>query len=174
MRKVDDPRIGTLLALAKALNVPTSLLIGEMVPVVGSIGADGLVTMFPNGPEADLQLVPRPPARQSNVVAYRVEGEGLRPAYRNGDLIYAAQCDKQIGEGCCFGAECIAQVNGGPAYLRVLGRGSEPGKVSLRWFSSADIEADALTWVAPVLFVMRAQTAADLAETVAESIKVSF
>jgi transcriptional regulator with XRE-family HTH domain len=43
METVDDPRVGTLIKLADALEMPVSSLFGGQVPVLGKIGAGGAI-----------------------------------------------------------------------------------------------------------------------------------
>jgi transcriptional regulator with XRE-family HTH domain len=152
MGKVDDPRIGTILSLAAALGVSHETLIGGRVPLVGTVGIGGIIAM--NVGENNHETVPRPPASHSDLIALRVAGDILFPAYRNGDVVYVAREHGAV-ESDFVGIECVCQLASGAAYLRTLANGSTPGLYSLRLFNSLDIENEQLAWAAPVLFVMR-------------------
>lgn len=147
-RKVDNPRVGTIISLADALNVPTSVLLGEMVELVGSIGAGGQVILFPAGPER--ALVPRPPTKGPGVVAFQA-GAGLSPAYHPGDVIYCAPCKDHE----CDNKEAIVQVKGGPALLRFVKLGLNGRPALLWWHNLPPVEAPEIAEVKPVLFIMR-------------------
>jgi transcriptional regulator with XRE-family HTH domain len=66
LEKVDDPRIGTLIKIADALDIPASSLFGSQVPVLGKIGAGGSI-LFEEADEPE--LVDRPPGAAGKLMA---------------------------------------------------------------------------------------------------------
>jgi transcriptional regulator with XRE-family HTH domain len=55
LEKVDDPRVGTLIKIADALDIPASSLFGSQVPVLGKIGAGGSI-LFEEADEPELVI----------------------------------------------------------------------------------------------------------------------
>ena len=153
MQKVDDPRIGTLTKLAVALGCSPSTLFGGLVQVSGTIGEGGGVTAAPE----PVQFVARPPEAVGELLAYRVSGTHLMPAYRDGDVVYCAR-DDQTAVDDCIGEECVMQLAGsGALVFKTLAYGRTPNHFTLRSFNAADVADVSLAWVAPVLFVMRSR-----------------
>lgn len=153
MRKVDDPRVGTLLALSEAMGISLGLLLGEMVPLVGVIGPD---TKVKGLADDELEFVPRPPSREHEVEAYRVEGAGLWPAYRAGDLLYASACKDHAKIACCNGRECIVRIGGGDTYLRTVLTVGNGTSVLLQGYGQPPIQTTEIECVSPILFISRA------------------
>jgi transcriptional regulator with XRE-family HTH domain len=85
LEKVDDPRVGTLIKIADALDIPASSLFGSQVPVLGKIGAGGCI-LFEEADEPE--LVDRPPGAGGKLMALKVAGDSMMPVYRDGDIIY--------------------------------------------------------------------------------------
>lgn len=155
LTKVDDPRIGTIVKLAKALAIPPSLLLNNFIPVKGFVGESGRVR-FVDDP--DPLMVPRPPSRKGDLVALRVVVDTLRPAHRLGDILFISRESDRI-ELDYIGDECVAQTLDGVAYLRVLANGSVEGRHTLRHWAGAEAENVLLAWASPVLFTMRGREA---------------
>jgi phage repressor protein C with HTH and peptisase S24 domain len=156
--KIEDPRLGTLIALAKALDISPTRLVGETLPVSGSIGGGGEILLDANVGLAG-QMVPFPPSFSTKIMALKVDGDHLFPAYRDGDIIYLSRqhdgaLTDYLGEECAIK---IHPVHGGKTVLRSLAKGSEPDRYALRCHSAPDIEDVAIEWIAPVIFVMRAR-----------------
>jgi len=151
LNKVDDPRVGTLLRLANALEISPATLFGGMLPISGTIGQAGRIT---DG-HSPHKMVPRPPEADGDLLAYLVDGDYLLPAYRSGDVIYCSRKHDVIKDSY-FGEECVAKlVNGGGAYLRTLDKGGESDRFTLRSFNATALEDVSLEWAAPVLFVLK-------------------
>jgi transcriptional regulator with XRE-family HTH domain len=151
LTKVDDPRIGTVVKLAKALGVPPGYLFDNFIPISGLIGVGGIVRFVPG---QKTKLVPRPRLKDGDLVALQVVGETLRPAYRDGDVLFISRESDRI-ELDYLGDEVVAQLLDGTAYLRTLASGTKPGSHTLRHWNGTDTEDVALAWAAPVLFTMR-------------------
>jgi repressor LexA len=156
LEKVDDPRVGTLIKIADALDIPASSLFGSQVPVLGKIGAGGCI-LFEEADEPD--LVDRPPGATGKLMALRVTGESMMPVYRDGDIIYVNR-DHEGVMPHYIGEECAVHTVEGGTFLKILALGSQPNRYTLRSFNAADMTDVEVQWATPVLFVMRARKAA--------------
>jgi phage repressor protein C with HTH and peptisase S24 domain len=151
METVDDPRVGTLIKLADALEMPVSSLFGGQVPVLGKIGAGGAI-LFEEYDEP--RFVERPPLASGPMMALEVSGDSMMPAYRDGDIVYVRR-DHEGVLPIYLGEECAVHTADGGTFLKVLAPGSQPDRYTLRSFNAADIENVEVVWAAPVLFVKR-------------------
>jgi transcriptional regulator with XRE-family HTH domain len=151
--RVDDPRVGTLIKIADALDIPASSLFGSQVPVLGKIGAGGCV-LFEETDEPE--LVDRPPGAGGKLMALKVAGDSMMPVYRDGDIIYVHR-DHEGVRPEYLGEECAVHTTEGGTFLKILALGSEPNRYTLRSFNAADMSDVEVTWATPVLFVMRAR-----------------
>jgi transcriptional regulator with XRE-family HTH domain len=155
LEKVDDPRVGTLIKIADALDIPASSLFGSQVPVLGRIGAGGSI-LFEEVDEPE--LVDRPPGAGGKLMALRVTGDSMMPVYRDGDIIYVNR-DHEGVQPEYLNEECAIHTVEGGTFLKVLSLGSEPNRYTLRSFNAADMPDVEVVWATPVLFVMRARKA---------------
>lgn len=153
MNTVDDPRVGTLIKIADALEIPASSLFGTQVPVLGKIGAGGCV-LFEQVDEPE--LVDRPPGASGRLMALRVAGDSMLPVYRDGDIIYVNRDHEGVLPDY-IGEECAVHTVDGGTFLKTLSLGSKPGRYTLRSFNAGDMEDVEVIWATPVLFVMRAR-----------------
>jgi phage repressor protein C with HTH and peptisase S24 domain len=152
LEKGVEPRVGTLIKIADALDVPASSLFGSQVPVLGKIGAGGSV-LFEQADEPE--LVDRPPGAVGKLMALRVAGDSMFPVYRDRDVIYVAR-DHEGVLPQYLGEECAVHTQDGGTYLKTLTLGSETNRYTLRSFNAPDMENVEVVWATPVLFVMRA------------------
>jgi len=161
LNKVTDPRIGTLCRLAKALDVSPETLFGGSVEIAGRVNEDGEILPNPENPNR-VEIVPRPPEAIGNVLAYRIEGDDLMPAYRAGDVVYVSR-EQELGEQAFDGMECAVQIAAtGAMLLRTVHKADKPGRFNLSIFKfNKPLENVQLAWAAPVLFVMRHQLGGD-------------
>lgn len=156
LETVDDPRVGTLIKIADALDIPASSLFGSQVPVLGKIGAGGSI-LFEEADEPE--LVDRPPGAAGKLMALRVTGDSMMPVYRDGDIIYVHRDHDGVMPEY-IGEECAVHTVDGGTFLKVLALGTEPNRYTLRSFNAADMPDVEVLWATPVLFVMRARKAA--------------
>jgi repressor LexA len=156
LEKVADPRIGTLIKIADALEIPASSLFGSQVPVLGKIGAGGCV-LFEESDEPE--LVDRPPGAVGKLMALRVSGDSMMPVYRDGDIVYVNR-DHEGVLPQYLDEECAVHTAEGGTFLKILTVGTEPNRYTLRSFNAADMQNMEVVWATPVLFVMRARKAA--------------
>jgi repressor LexA len=146
-----EPRVGTLIKLADALDVPASSLFGTQIPVLGKIGAGGSI-LFEESDEPD--LVDRPPGAAGKLMALRVTGDSMFPVYRDGDIVYVSrEHDGVLPED--IGEECAVHTAEGGTFLKLLSAGSEPGRYTLRSFNAPDMENVEVIWATRVQFVWK-------------------
>lgn len=152
MERTENPRIGTLLAIADVLEFPIDEMFGGDVPLLGKIGAGGQI-LFAEDP--DPGTVPAPPGESGRrLMALLVSGDSMRPVYRDGDIVYV----RREHEGVLphyIGEECAVHTAEGGTFLKTLSPGTEPGRYTLRSFNAEDIENVEVVWASPVLFVRR-------------------
>lgn len=95
--------------LAPVLGVNTTDLLVQdrgTVPLVGIVGAGAIVYAIDDHEKgAGLEEVERPYGASSSTVAVRVRGESMKPAYKDGDLLYYdnqanGDLDHLIGNDC--------------------------------------------------------------------------
>jgi phage repressor protein C with HTH and peptisase S24 domain len=146
-----EPRVGTLIKIADALEIPASSLFGPQVPVLGNVGAGGSV-LFEETDEPD--LVDRPPGAVGRLMALRVTGDSMLPVYRDGDIVYVNRDHEGVLPEY-LGEECVVHTYDGGTFLKTLANGSERNRFTLRSFNAGDMENVELIWATPVLFVMR-------------------
>jgi phage repressor protein C with HTH and peptisase S24 domain len=151
--KTENPGLGTLYKIAEALHIPVENITGSAkVPLLGEIGAGGLVAYFKDDEEAE--YVPRPPLAPGPLMALRVKGDSMLPKYEEGDVIYI----RREHEGVMpqyIGRYCAVHLTDNGTYLKILAQGSTPGRYTLRSLNAADMVDVEVIWAAPVLFVMQ-------------------
>lgn len=152
LEKVDDPRVGTLIKIADALEIPASSLFGNQVPVLGQVGAGGSVLF--NEENEEPELVDRPPGAVGRLMALRVTGDSMLPVYREGDVVYCARDHEGVLPEY-IGEECVVRTVDDGTYLKTLATSAQFNRFTLRSFNAADMENVELKWATPVLFVMR-------------------
>lgn len=157
MEKVDDPKVGTLIKLADALEIPASSLFGNQVPVLGNVGAGGSV-LFEETDEPE--MVDRPPGAVGRLMALKVTGESMMPVYKDGDVVYVARDHEGVLPEY-LGEECVVHTVEGGTYLKTLATSSQINRFTLRSFNAVDMENVELVWATPVLFVMRRRKRAE-------------
>ena len=159
--RVENPGIGTLYKIAEALQMPFESISGAaQVPLLGEIGAGGLVAYFKDDHEPE--FAPRPPLAPGPMMALRVRGESMLPKYEPGDIIYVRR-DHQGVLPAYLGRYCAVHLADGGTYLKILHQGTEAGRYTLRSLNAADMVNCEVIWAAPVLFTMQApQPASDV------------
>jgi phage repressor protein C with HTH and peptisase S24 domain len=153
MEKVDDPRVGTLIKIADALEMPVSSLFGGKVPVLGKIGAGGSI-LFEES--TDPELVDRPPGAAGRLMALKVAGDSMFPVYRDGDVVYVGREHEGVLPEY-LGEECAIHTAEGGTFLKILTPGTEAGRYTLRSFNAPDMENVEVVWASRVEFVMRSR-----------------
>ncbi|WP_041796377.1 XRE family transcriptional regulator [Pararhodospirillum photometricum] len=145
--------------IARLLNVSASYLLygrdaeDPPVPVVGTVGAGGVIT-YPS--ELPLDLTQPPPGASSRTQAVRVEGDGLWPVYRAGDLLFHAAVDPHRMPEDLYGRDCIVRTSDGQTLVRHVKRGRTKALFTLAAFNAPDEEDVALDTAAPIRWIRRA------------------
>lgn len=150
-----EPRVGTLIKIADALEIPTSSLFGPLVPVLGRVGAGGSV-LFEESDEPE--LVDRPPGAVGRLMALRVTGDSMLPVYRDGDIVYVARDHEGVLPEY-LGEECVVHTVEGGTFLKTLASSAKHNRFTLRSFNAADMEDVELIWASRVEFVMKRKKA---------------
>lgn len=152
LERTANPGISTLNKVAGALSLPIEALLGrDSVPLVGKIGAGGLVSYASD--DDSYEMVARPPNAVGDILALEVLGDSMLPKYEAGDVIYINQehpdpAERHVGEYCA-----IRLADGG-TYLKMLAKGAAPDRYTLRSLNAADLENVEVEWATPVLFIM--------------------
>lgn len=151
------PSIDTFVAIAKAVGVePAFLLQGDerfslKVPKHGIVGAESW------HPLDDASQAIQFSVADLDLIGLAVEGDGMAPAYRNGDFLI---CRKHLGKHLhnLIGLDCAVRTVAGAHYLKILKKGTRANTFNLRSYKANvdDIENVQLDWAAPVMWVRRA------------------
>jgi DNA-binding Xre family transcriptional regulator len=151
MTKVDDPRLSTILKLAKRLNMPPSSLWGHLVEVFGTVGAEGIIT---ENETPEMDFVVRAPSTGEDLCAVRVVGNTMFPAHRHGDYLYFDRPESGVAAKC-IEQECVVRLLDGPYFLGTVLPGSLPGTHTLTRLDAPPLVNRKLAWAALVEFTMR-------------------
>lgn len=147
-----DVRVGTLVKLAGFFDVSVDDLIEEPdVRLAGRIGAGGEV-LFEAEDDPDAPTVPRPPGAQGTMMALLVVGSSMLPKYADGDIVYVRAAPQGIPHGA-IGDYCAVRTAEGGTYLKILSKGSTPGRYTLRSLNAPDMENVEVVWASPVKWV---------------------
>ncbi len=125
-------------------------------PIVGYVGAGQQVfTVDDHALGAGLDEVESPVSNASGgppVVAVRIRGDSMHPMKDGWLLFYTRDSDGVPAE--CVGRLCVLQVaDEGPALVKEIRRGYQPGTFTLVSWNAAPMEDVALAWAAPVLAI---------------------
>lgn len=154
LERSDNPRVGTLLKLADALEMPVTDFFQGRVPLLGKIGAGGSI-LFDEDPEPETVEAP-PGEAAARMMALLVVGDSMRPVYRDGDVVYVRRDHDGVLPDY-LGEECAVHDTSGGTYLKTLAPGTKAGCYTLRSFNADDIENVEVVWASPVLFVKRSR-----------------
>lgn len=151
MSTTKDVKISTLSRLAIALDCTIEDLIGsESVPLAGRIGAGGTIIFEDLGSN---EFVVRPPGLTGAIEALEVVGDSMYPRYSSGDIVYIRRThDGVLRE--YLGEFCAIRLVTGETFLKLLAKGSLPGKFTLRSLNAPDMEDVDVEWATPILFVL--------------------
>ncbi|MBX3499494.1 MAG: helix-turn-helix domain-containing protein [Alphaproteobacteria bacterium] len=158
----DDKMLEVLSDMA---GVPTAVFrYGEirvgrrMSPVAGHVGAGGEVLMIGDpSPGAGTEEVEAPPDSGLSMVALKVRGDALLPAYADGDILFYGR-DPGLGgvdPATCVGRECVVKLVNGPTLVKRLAVGGGRNTYLLMSFVAEPIVNVRLEWASPVRWVKR-------------------
>lgn len=160
------PRPSRFEAIASAVNVDAAWLfqgiIGKgagarkLVPVVGYVGAGAQI--FPvddhlKGSGFDEVEAP-PTSDEDSIVAVKVRGDSMVPAYWDGDIIYYG--DHESDPLAVIGKEVVVCTEEGSILIKRLARGRVPGHFDLISYAGMPMQDVRLQWIARVRWVKRA------------------
>jgi phage repressor protein C with HTH and peptisase S24 domain len=141
------------------------------VPILGIVGAGGEVRPVDDHAQgACLEEVESPPGIDpSHVVALRIDGDSMHPAFQHGWVVYysermeivAPPKDARLIRGpspmdplvAFFGKPCVVKLDDDRVLLKVLKRGHTNGRYTLTSYNAPDIEDASIEWAARVIFV---------------------
>lgn len=151
LTRTENPGIGTLYKIAEALQIPVEDVTGAgRVPLLGEIGAGGLIAYFKD--DEEISYVVRPPLAPGPLMALVVRGESMLPKYEPDDIIYVRR-DHDGVLPQYIGRYCAVHLTDGGTYLKILATGSKPDRYTLRSLNAADMVDVEVVWASPVLFV---------------------
>ncbi|MBL4802816.1 MAG: helix-turn-helix transcriptional regulator [Emcibacter sp.] len=159
---VNQPRGDTLDRLAVSLDVDLLWLKEGMIgsshyiPVVGYVGAGGEFLPFDDHAKGGgIDEVLAPPEMTEKAVAVQVRGDSMYPVYQEGDILFYTRNGEATNIEQCIGKECVVQVSDGAIYIKILGKGSEPGLFTLSSFNHPPIVDITIEWAAKVSYVKK-------------------
>jgi SOS-response transcriptional repressor LexA len=134
--------------------VPESAWGGD-IAIAGYVGAGAEVRPVDDHAKgAGLDMVDRPPGARGDLVAVKVRGDSMVPAYSDADEILYGPPRKGDFDSL-IGRECIVRLPDGRMYVKRLKKG-RGGKWTLASWNAPDIEVRKISWAAPVVWVKRA------------------
>lgn len=122
------------------------------VPVLGYVGAGAEVISHDDHGSGELDRVELPMAK-AEVAALVVRGDSMWPAYADNDLIFYDR--EPLSPRECIGRESVIRLSDGRTFVKVLTKGSQPGRFTLISYNApplVDLEVD---WAVPVRWVER-------------------
>lgn len=149
------------LKLAPALSTTPEQLVfpPRKVPIVGYVGAGAKVYSIDDAEmgagslgEADVDA---PLDLGPDAVAVKVKGDSMRPAYRDGDLIFYDRRLESDFESL-IGEECVVELEDGSHYVKEVYLGSAAGQWTLLSHNASPIPDVRLRWAARVRYIERA------------------
>lgn len=155
----NDMRADAAEAFAKALKVSAAwLLTGEGpgrprgYPLIGKVGAGGSGAYeddYALGAALDwVDALPGMPVDE-DIIVLDVEGDSMVPAVFDGDLAFFGPIRQDVEQ--LIGKRVMARLSDGRKFFKILKKGSEPGRWTLRSLNPAfpDIEDVEVAWVLP-------------------------
>lgn len=137
------------------------LLTGEGSPpdlkirLTGYVGAGGMIYLAND--TADLGAVEEieiPGPAFKEYAAFKVRGNSLYPAYRDGEIIFARKAGGPPGDH--VNCECVVRTEDGRTYLKTLIPGSADQRFTLISFNAPPMPDQRVLWAAPVEWARRA------------------
>lgn len=136
--------------LANQLGCAPVDILGDDVPIVGRIGAGGSIIFEDIGA---VETIRRPPETEGALVALEVAGESMLPKFDPGDVIFISRNREGVDPGD-IGSFCAVRLRSGETFLKILAKGSQPGRFTLRSVNASDIEDVELEWATPIRAVI--------------------
>lgn len=163
----DDKMLEVLSDMA---GVPTAVFrYGEvrvgrrMIPVAGYVGAGGEVMTIGDQSGNDqaggngVDEVEAPPDSGLYMVAVKVRGDAMLPAYADGDILFYGR-DPGLGgvdTASCVGRDCVVKLVNGPTLVKRVALGGGRNTYLLMSFVAEPIVNVRLEWASPVRWIKR-------------------
>jgi phage repressor protein C with HTH and peptisase S24 domain len=147
---------------ARAFKVPLLWLLTGQGPqetpnyagIIGKIGAGAEI--IPVDGAMDLGRIELPGAfkTKNELVGFEVMGDSQYPVIRDGDVVFAGAATREPES--LVGKECVVQIHDGPALVKTIEKGSEPGLFTLISANALPMRDVQLDWARKVEFIKRA------------------
>jgi len=138
---------------ASGFQPPASSQTPKRIPIIGTVGSFGAVAYFDAGVKQEFAEPIGASPQPDSLVALRVEGGALIPAYQDGDLIYYDDHGKVDTKA--LGKEVVAELEDGKKFLRILSRSTMEGRFNLGAFHSPMMELVSLKSASRVLWTRK-------------------
>lgn len=161
---IDEPEHDNVIALADFFECTTDYLLGTeemarsqgVTHVVGYVGAGEVNMQYDDYAHGDgMEEVETPPGLNDGVIAVKVSGDSMYPAYEDGDIIFYVRDGVDIDESTCIGKQCIVKTTDGHIYIKRLSRGSAAGLYHLESHNAPPMHDKSIEWATRVLYVKK-------------------
>ena len=140
----------------RAFKVSASwLLTGEGSPpdltirLSGYVGAGAMIYLADaTGDFSAVEEIEIPGSAFKEYAAFKVRGDSLYPAYRDGEIIFARKAGGPPGDH--VNRECVVRTEDGRTYLKTLILGSAGDRFTLLSFNAPPLPDQRVVWAAPV------------------------
>ena len=156
--KVEKPRGDAIDVLARALSIdPIWLergiaLAKAEVPLVGYMEVGAEVIELAQGESTSPRGVEAPPDGVDVTAAIEVRGDGMYPAYSDGDVIYYT-APVPLDE--CLGKQCVVKLTDGRMLVKRVDQGGTPHRLTLTSYNAPPIIDADVEWIARVAWVKK-------------------
>lgn len=146
-----------MIRLAAALQVNMADLFawdaGESVPLVGYVGAGAeILAIDDHAKGGGLEEVERPHGAGRSTVAVRVRGDSMRPAYKDGDLLYYdTQANGDLDH--LIGNDCVVKLSDGRVFVKEIRKNS--GGYWLHSYNADPMMDVSIEWAAKIRWVLK-------------------
>lgn len=166
---------GTIQALAPILQTTSAWLIdgtgaetGDLVPIIGRVGADNEGSVIYSTGQETGDMAPPPPGGSADSVALEVCGHSMRGWADDGSLIYF-ESQRTPPTPDMLGVPCIVETEDGRVLLKRLLRGSRLGVYDLESLNGPTLEDVALVWAAEITAIIPPKQARRIIRRAGES-----
>lgn len=145
-------RLGPLLNCSAADLAPDDEI--DTVTVFGYVGGGAEIYPYDNhSDENGLELVEAPPEGSEGIVAVRVRGDSMYPAYRENDLIF--YCMGGTDAADFLNRECVVKCSDGRLVVKTVLGAAGNASYTLASHNAPPIQDVVIEWAAPIRWVKR-------------------
>lgn len=128
----------------------------NVVPIMGRIGAGAEIEPdFEQVPPEGLEQVDLPFDVPVGIIGFRVSGDSMLPAYRNGDVVLVFR-EQRYDATRFIGEEAAIRTGDGRRFLKEVEIGGKPGLYNLRSHNSTPIRDVEIVWISEIYIVVKA------------------